>query len=409
MEVYTGLIDKKIMGINVSAEMKYKEYLKFAKNIIDNNEMQRKPVRSEGKPYELLRKDLAIGCVIPPIILAVSGNNKQDLNDIVHQAIIDDDVSNHLSEIKEKIELAITESRVLILDGLQRTLTLLNISSEFSGPEKAEELEIFLNRKLRFEIYLGLSKQGILYRMLTLNTGQTPMSFRHQLEILYHDYLDGKNLPEGVEVYKEVDEKRARGANKYKFSDVVELFYSFSTGSPLPYDKQTLVTNLKEMSFLRNYEFDSQGDSMNNLLACYNKFTMHLTVNSNEWSFDKYRLVNVSRPFGSTVSAIFSRTQPMAAFGAECKSLIEKGVYPDLESISKVIEKLNFPREPYDALDDLILILDQIGSKAKKIGDSQRYYFQLAFRELLLPQAEKFCDLSDAWASAQEKYEMLYS
>lgn len=409
MEVYTGLIDNKIMGINVSAEMSYKEYLNFAKKIIDNNEMQRKPVRSEGKPYELLRKDLAIGCVIPPIILAVSGDDEKKLNDIVHQAIKEDDVSSHLSEIKENIELAISENRILILDGLQRTLTLLNVSSEFSGPEKTYELEKFLNRKLRFEIYLGLSKQGILYRMLTLNTGQTPMSFRHQLEILYHEYLDGKNLPEGVEVYKEVDEKRARGANKYKFSDVVELFYSFSTGSPLPYDKQTLVTNLKEMSFLRNYEFDSQGDSMNDLLGCYNKFTMHLMNNSNEWSFDKERLENISRPFGNNVSAIFSRTQPMAAFGAECKSLIEKGIYKDLESISNTIEQLYFLSDPYDALDDLILILDQIGSKAKKIGDSQRYYFQLAFRELLLPHAEKFRNLSDAWASAQEKYEMLYS
>ena len=50
------------------------------------------------------------------------------------------------------------------------------------------------------------------------------MSFRHQLEILYNDYIDSKNLGHGIEVLREVDERRARGAGKYKFSDVVDMF-----------------------------------------------------------------------------------------------------------------------------------------------------------------------------------------
>lgn len=409
MEIYSGLIDRKIMGVNVSAEMTFREYLAFAGDVIKNNDLQRTPVRSEGKPYELLRRDLMTGCVIPPVILAVSGGGNSELHDIVRKIIVSDNVSAHIDKLREQIEYAIAERRILILDGLQRTLTIMSVFSELSAPERAAEKEAFLNRRMRFEIYLGLSKQGILYRMLTLNTGQTPMSFRHQLEILYHDYLDGKNLPEGIQVFKEVDERRARGASKYKFSDVVELFYSYSTGSPLPYDKQALVSNLKEMSFLESYEYDSRGDSMNELLACYNKLSLHVGALAHAWTFDPERLPDVSRPFGNNVTAIFSRTQPMAAFGAECKSLMDKRVYADLAQISATIETLRFTDDPCKAMDQLIVILNQIGAKAKKIGDAQRYYFQLAFRELLLPQAAQFQNLSDAWAGAQEKYEMLYT
>lgn len=409
MQVYTGLIDKKIMGINVSAEMSHGEYLGFARDIIKNNDLQRSQVRSEGKPYELLRRDLAEGCVIPPIILAVSEGDDGRLKDIVSQAIQSNNVNDRLEDITREINLAIEDGRILILDGLQRTHTMLSVLADLSSPEQKEELEKFLSRPLRFEIYLGLSKQGILYRMLTLNTGQTPMSFRHQLEILYHDYLEGRNLPNGIEVVREVDQSKARGISKYKFSDVVELFYAFSTGNPLPYDKQALISSLREMSFLEGYQYRANKDSMADLLACYNKLATHVNDNANNWTFDPKRTPEISRPFGDNVAAIFAKTQPMAAFGAECESLLKKGVYSSISEISDQIDSLEFRANPLRSLDQLILILGQIGGKAKKIGDAQRYYFQLAFRELLLPDAAHHLDLSNAWAGAQEKYEMLYT
>lgn len=409
MQVYTGLIDKKIMGINVSAEMSHEEYLSFARDVIQNNDLQRSQVRSEGKPYELLRRDLAEGCVIPPIILAVSEDTDGQLKQIVTEVIQTNSVQDRLEDIAREIDRAINDGRIVILDGLQRTHTMLSVLADLSSPERKVEMDQFLSRMLRFEVYLGLSKQGILYRMLTLNTGQTPMSFRHQLEILYHDYLEGRNLPNGIEVVREVDQSKARGLSKYKFSDVVELFYAFSTGNPLPYDKQALISSLREMSFLESYQFRADKDSMAELLTCYNKFAKHVFEKSNDWSFNPDRNSQISRPFGANVAAIFSKTQPMAAFGAECESLLKKGIYSSISEISDQIDNLEFQSDPHGSLDQLILVLNQIGGKAKKIGDAQRYYFQLAFRELLLPDATHYLDLSNSWAGAQEKYEMLYT
>lgn len=79
---------------------------------------------------------------------------------------------------------------MIILDGLQRTYTILDLESELVKEHDDETLDRVLNNSIRVEIYLGINKIGILYRMLTLNTGQTPMSIRHQIEILYSDYLD---------------------------------------------------------------------------------------------------------------------------------------------------------------------------------------------------------------------------
>ena len=80
---------------------------------------------------------------------------------------------------------------LIILDGLQRTYTILELIEELKSEEdNQEELSKVLSNSIRIEVFLGINKIGILYRMLTLNTGQTPMSIRHQIEILYSDYSE---------------------------------------------------------------------------------------------------------------------------------------------------------------------------------------------------------------------------
>lgn len=92
----------------------------------------------------------------------------------------------------------------MLLDGLQRTYTLIDADTEMEK-KSAEEYQKFLKNKLRLEIYVEINKFGILYRMLTLNTGQTPMSARHQLEMLYSDMLNTEF--EGVKLVTDKDGK----------------------------------------------------------------------------------------------------------------------------------------------------------------------------------------------------------
>ena len=172
MKVLSELQDRRIHSTNLLAECTFQEYLSFAKHIKDNNEFQRKRVKTSKTIYSLLKEDLEQGCIIPPIVLAISQKDIKEFNS-----------ENLLEYILEN------QDNVMILDGLQRTYTLLDADAEM-GKKTFEDYEAFKNNKLRLEVYVDINKFGILYRMLTLNTGQTPMQLRHQLEMLYSDMID---------------------------------------------------------------------------------------------------------------------------------------------------------------------------------------------------------------------------
>jgi hypothetical protein len=140
---------------------------------------------------------------MPPIILSVTNAYADGLDPLVRKAIEDGEAFKGWAEIYKFVRQAADEGELLILDGLQRSLTILGIENSSGDELSSGQRDDFHSHKIRVEFYVGLSKTGILYRMLTLNTGQTPMSFRHQLEILYYDYIDNQNLPNGITVVRE--------------------------------------------------------------------------------------------------------------------------------------------------------------------------------------------------------------
>lgn len=58
--------------------------------------------------------------------------------------------------------------------------------------------------------------------MLTLNTGQTPMSTRHQIEILYKNLVDTDI--DGIRLVTETEGKAKPSIHELKFKDAVEAF-----------------------------------------------------------------------------------------------------------------------------------------------------------------------------------------
>ncbi len=410
MNFNSWLFDKKVQGVNVSIDISIGDYWSFAQHVIRKNELQRAKVSSRGKPYQLLQRDLIEGCVMPPIILALS----QDKGAVVSNEI--DRIKNGVIDVaaKDAITQAIKNSfathDVLILDGLQRTYTLRECILAVGAPG-SPEYATFLARSIRLEVYVGLNKTGILYRMLTLNTGQTPMSFRHQIEMLYRDHLDAAQLPNGIVVMREAEEKRARGAAKYKFSEVVDMFYAFSTGRAESIDRQTLVNQLGELDFLEGY--DGVNSDLQTLLVSYNNFVRHIELECNDWSFDVERLradipdAIVERPFGSNVASIFERVQAMTAFGAEAKRLFKQGRIQSFADLDAEIGNCKFVGEPSDALNLLVLMLDDIAKKSTKIGPAQRDFFRFAFRSLLNEDSDAYQDFSACWGAGQTKFESL--
>ena len=229
MKAVSILYDSRIEAHNALFDMTVEEYLGAVTGVLARNPYQRKRVATSKTVYSLLRKDLEQGCVIPPIVLALA-------NSKVNQGTLDESTAAQL--VRENV------SDLLILDGLQRTHTLIeaagSLDPRISGAVKKS--------KLRVEIYIGLNRIGILYRMLTLNTGQTPMSLRQQIEMLYLDYLDTDVA--GVKFVREVDEQHATSFGELNFRETIEGFNSYLDRNELPLDRSDLLENIKSLENL---------------------------------------------------------------------------------------------------------------------------------------------------------------
>lgn len=410
MEFYSWLFDKKVHGVNVSVDISIEDYWSLAQPVLRGNDLQRPRVAAKGKPYQLLKRDLMEGCVMPPIIVALKRTGAPEVEQLL--ANLGDGQINETQKgrLATEIERAFSAREIIILDGLQRTYTIGDCITELRD-KHPEAIGAFLRRKIRLEAYVGLSKTGILYRMLTLNTGQTPMSFRHQIEILYHDFLDAGRLPAGISVVREADGRRARGGGKYKYADVVDMFYAYSTGRPESIDKQGLVNKLGELEFLE--EYDNANSDLTSLLLTYNCFIRRLEDSAGNWEFSLQKLheifpdAEVDRPFGRDVSSIFERVQAMTAFGAEAKRLLRQGKVDSLREIGKLLARCSFSGDAALALNELVLMLDEVAKKATKIGTAQREIFQYSFRSLLNSDSSTFLDLSASWREGQRKFESL--
>ncbi|MCE9646685.1 MAG: hypothetical protein K8S20_11865 [Chloroflexi bacterium] len=413
MQFNSWLLDKKINGLNVSLDLSIEEYWGFAPDILHANEYQRKKVNANGKIYQLLARDLKSGCVIPPIILSVSGQIEPEIAGVINNCLENNIVdANSAGKLQIFIREAIAEKELIILDGLQRTFTIQECIRDFT---ENEEKNKFLKIKIRAEIYVGLSKPGILYRMITLNTGQTPMTLRHQIEILYQDYIDSDSLKDsGIYIVREVDNESVKVLGYYKFSDVADMYYSFTVGSPNSYSKETISTVLREHEFLEGFEPENQVD-LSTLIETYHDFVKKLNELTNGWTLpeedgDIYSegLQLGGLPLGKDIPSIGSRVQVMAGFGAACNKLIALSQYENLGEVRGVIGNITLGNME-DPMTILIQFLDEIRANAKKIGDSQRAYFFLFFRHLFSEQHDSYLNLSLAVSSAKDAYDTNYS
>ncbi|TWT00594.1 hypothetical protein [Planomicrobium sp. CPCC 101079] len=390
MQLKSRIIDSKIGAENILLEMTYEEYLEIAKDILMNNPLQRKRVKSSNTVYSLLKKDLLEGCIMPPIVLALNLENDSDFFKLDNESIID--------LVKSNIE------NLLILDGLQRTHTLKDLESELR--EETNDFDKFIkfrNGMLRVEIYIGINQFGILYRMLTLNTGQTPMSLRHQIEILYRKYLD--NAIEGIEIVQEVNKDTA-SPNAYHFKTLVEGFNSYLERDPAPIDRFDVLNNIKSLERLSNE--NTQNDLFKDFVLTYDNLIKAIDNKTSANLSDDEVLDELSlyaSPFSKNTIGVFNKSQAITGFGAAIGKLKDLEVIENLDEVRDLVNKLEVA-EDEDWIVDLIKNLDSIKQNSKKIGNAQRMYFYWIFRELFNENSDAYTNLYEAVQTGYKKYQL---
>jgi len=195
--------DQVINSLFITGKTDYNFALKSFIPLIDRLEIQRQG--QNPKFYSRLENDILKGCIMPPITLAFVGLETK---------------SNNLESIQKLINVNIEDA--FILDGLQRLRTL-----QRAFVRKDEKID--LNRPVFVNILLCDSMDKLLYRMITLNNGQKPMTARHQIEIIASNVYDFSYSNISIETEKRKSKKPIPGA--FKQADFIKGYLAFLSKS----------------------------------------------------------------------------------------------------------------------------------------------------------------------------------
>lgn len=167
--------------------------------LIGRFEEQRKT--QNAKFYSRLRADIIKGCVMPPLTVAFVSKKNATLDKVKD---VENFVRDHIAE-------------GYILDGMQRLNTLRSASTD---------ADFDPTRKLYLNLIIAERHDLLLYRMITLNNGQKPMTPRHQIEILTQKVLDFENLKNiAIQKEKDTEEEIVRGA--FRLGDIAAAYTAF--------------------------------------------------------------------------------------------------------------------------------------------------------------------------------------
>ncbi|TSD67622.1 hypothetical protein FFF34_009615 [Inquilinus sp. KBS0705] len=195
--------DEVINGDFITGKTNYDFALSNFLPLIDRLEIQRKG--QDPKFYSRLENDILKGCVMPPITLAFVGLELTTME---------------LTQVEKIINTEIESA--FILDGLQRLRTLQRAAHR-------KDYSIEMSRPVFVNIILCDSMDKLLYRMITLNNGQKPMTARHQIEIIASNVYDFSNSSVAIQTEKLKSKKPIPGA--FKQADFIKAYLAFLSKS----------------------------------------------------------------------------------------------------------------------------------------------------------------------------------
>ena len=167
IKVLDQQFDEVINSHYLTASISYGDAVEFLCPLMDRLDFQRNPLRKGF--YERLEQDIAAGCIMPNITVAIKTDKPIAHDYEINEAFIIENMDN-----------------AFILDGIQRLNTLSRVATTENFPK---------DRCLYCNILICDSMDKLLYRMITLNNGQKPMTARHQIEILASNMFDFDSLP----------------------------------------------------------------------------------------------------------------------------------------------------------------------------------------------------------------------
>lgn len=227
MKIIDIALDERINGYCATITCTYQWYLDATTGSEENLNIQRAIIK-DSKAYRTLRADLRRGCILPPLVIAVSG--------VALPPGLDPSALNDAPQMEAamaEISLQLKDPRPIdtyIIDGLQRTNALRQTLDEIG--EDDQERTKFLSKALRVEVWLNIPFGAIAYRMLLLNAGQKPMSIKHQVEVLSMKLAEDLGTIPGIEIFTSLNGQRRTRAGQFALAKLSQALQAWLQGSP---------------------------------------------------------------------------------------------------------------------------------------------------------------------------------
>jgi hypothetical protein len=341
------------------------DYLDLVGENFGEFHIQRK--RENHKAYKRLEKDILDGTLLPSITLAVKPDYVESLNTLISAGKLDGLAT----------ELAQT-GIVNILDGLQRTYILRDLKE--AGKEFKE------GQSLLLEFWLEKEIKHLIYRIIVLNSGQKPMSMRHQVELLFLTIKEKleKDI-EGLEIYIEREGQKRNHPRKFALDKLVTAYQSFLTKSPEVKRENIVATKMIEDDIL-----DSDEDQLDNN---FNKFKDYLKVYADIDTEISRVYENGKTNWLADENVMNSFFAALSDFGSISEKRVER-IDVALKVLIDLLKKSNLGEDPL-GLFKFDEIKAGLNPKKDNVGFATRKLLVSAFKEFFREEGEK--SLLECW------------
>lgn len=375
------LKDTRLNSLSVSCTSTIGEYLTWYKHYGESNKLdEQRPVlntRSANMVRKRLIEDLTCGAIIPPIVIGMAYPNFDEIAD------------NNIEQVlKECLPMA------TVIDGMQRTEAL-----SAAVQQKSE----IADNPIRIEFWISVDVISLIYRMLVLNSGQTPWDTKRQLEVVYKPLLhEVEERLEGLTINYKNDRKRRTDGGIYQASSIVELYMAFSSRKELISTPDKLADEFTRLDIVKMSGSREYSDTFFAVLNLLVLFDSAICKYKTEKTTGICSGMDLFTEMPAKVGFVVALAQYIVGRSGEEREArtIDERKHKAEACIHSIIEKVESLEGEdlgdflsFDILNEKISMLDK-----RKIGNAQREYYKKVFSEML--DIKEIDNMSIVWLSA---------
>lgn len=384
--------DNRSNCISVLTDMLLEEYkrLAFDSFSANGNFAGQRGVITKSAAAARIRKrmqdDFCRGTIFPQVVLGI-----QSSKDFINDLKVGDDYDSLV---------IFKDCTISIIDGMQRSNIYFK---NYKGNE---------NRKIRVEFWIANNSEKLLYRMLVLNTGQTPWNTRRQIEVIYGNlsksieqglYETYPELREKIELYAIDDGKRRTQAGKYHKSSVIELYLGFNIRNVKINVSDELAEEYQRFDVMESIEADDAFDVFICIFGMMCKLDLAFAQYTKKCE-ESGQFTEGKDIFGSSTSCVgFVVASAEFIYGKISVKRTKDKVIDKLKEYKKqmrvIIDQVNrnvIEKDEYLSLE--VLNAKCAGLPKTRIGDEMRIMFKDAFMSMLkYEDMDEISSLGDFW------------